>query len=290
MRKASLDLARGNVEKALTAYDANVRITGTRLKAEAVERLIGDSNHDYDQTKTTLILAHLRRDVRMLNIMAREKLVERGIVGEGHVFKTADGVRQFDVGDQIVFLKNETSLGVKNGMIAHVIEAAPSRIVAVIEGDQRRQVIVEQRFYSNLDHGYATTIHKSQGATVDRVKVLASLSLDRHLTYVAMTRHREDLQLYYGHRSFAFNGGLAKVLSRKNAKETTLDYERGKHYREALRFAESRGLDIVQVARTLVRDRLDWTLRQKTKLVDLGKRLAVFAERLGLHHPRDPKR
>ncbi|MFN7093446.1 MAG: BID domain-containing protein, partial [Allorhizobium sp.] len=286
MRKASLDLARGNVEKALTAYDVNLRITGTRLKAEAVERLIGDWNHDYDQTKTTLILAHLRRDVRMLNIMAREKLVERGVVGEGHVFKTADGVRQFDVGDQIVFLKNEGSLGVKNGMIAHVTEAAPSRIVAVIgEGDQRRQVMVEQRFYSNLDHGYATTIHKSQGATVDRVKVLASLSLDRHLTYVAMTRHREDLQLYYGTRSFAFNGGLAKVLSRKNAKETTLDYERGRLYREVLRLAESRGLNIVQVARTLVRDRLDWTLRQKTKLVDLGQRLADFAERLGLHHP-----
>nr|ASK43132.1 Ti-type conjugative transfer relaxase TraA [Agrobacterium deltaense] len=286
MRKASLDLARGNVEKALNAYDANARITGTRLKAEAVESLIGDWNHDYDQTKTTLILAHLRRDVRMLNVMAREKLVERGIVGEGHVFKTADGIRQFDAGDQIVFLKNDTSLGVKNGMIGHVVEAAANRIVAVTgEGEHRRHVIVEQRFYSNLDHGYATTIHKSQGATVDRVKVLASLSLDRHLTYVAMTRHREDLQLYYGRRSFSFNGGLAKVLSRKNAKETTLDYERGKLYREALRFAENRGLHIVQVARTLVRDRLNWTLRQKTKLVDLGQRLAVFAERLGLHYP-----
>ncbi|WCK69391.1 Ti-type conjugative transfer relaxase TraA [Agrobacterium tumefaciens] len=283
MRKASLDLARGNVEKALALYNANARIVGERLKAEAVERLIAEWNHDYDQTKTTLILAHLRRDVRMLNVMAREKLVESGIVGEGHVFRTADGERRFDAGDQIVFLKNETSLGVKNGMIGHVVEAAPNSIVAVTgEGEHRRHVVVEQRFYSNLDHGYATTIHKSQGATVDRVKVLASLSLDRHLTYVAMTRHREDLQLYYGQRSFAFNGGLAKVLSRKNAKETTLDYERGKLYREALRFAENRGLHIVQVARTLLRDHLDWTLRQKAKLVDLSQRLTAFAERLGM--------
>ncbi|CUX68832.1 Ti-type conjugative transfer relaxase TraA (plasmid) [Agrobacterium tumefaciens] len=282
MRKASLDLARGNVEKALSAYGANVRITGERLKAEAVERLIADWNHDYDQTKTTLILAHLRRDVRMLNVMAREKLVERGMVGEGHLFRTADGERRFDAGDQIVFLKNEGSLGVKNGMIGHVVEAAANRIVATVgERDQRRQVIVEPRFYNNLDHGYATTIHKSQGTTVDRVKVLASLSLDRHLTYVAMTRHREDLQLYYGTRSFSFNGGLAKVLSRKNAKETTLDYARGQLYREALRFSENRGLHIVQVARTLVRDRLDWTLRQKAKLVDLSERLAAFAARLG---------
>ncbi len=282
MRRASLDLARGNVERALVAYQGQGRVLGSRLKSEAVENLIADWNRDHDQTKTTLILAHLRRDVRMLNVMAREKLVERGIVGEGHSFKTADGERRFDAGDQIVFLKNEGSLGVKNGMIGHVVGAEANRIIATVgEGDQRRQVIVEQRLYNNLDYGYATTIHKSQGATVDRVKVLASLSLDRHLTYVAMTRHREDLQLYYGTRSFSFNGGLAKVLSRKNAKETTLDYERGQFYREALRFAEARGLHVVQVARTMVRDRLDWTLRQKAKLVDLSQRLAAFAARLG---------
>ncbi|WP_144578810.1 Ti-type conjugative transfer relaxase TraA [Agrobacterium sp. DE0009] len=282
MRKASLDLARGNVGQALNAYQGEGRVLGSGLKTEAVERLIADWNQDYDQSKTTLILAHLRRDVRMLNVLAREKLVERGVVGEGDLFRTADGERRFDAGDQIVFLKNEGSLGLKNGMIGQVVEARPNRIVAVVgEGDHRRQVIVEQRFYNNLDHGYATTIHKSQGATVDRVKVLASLSLDRHLIYVAMTRHREDLQLYYGTRSFSFNGGLAKVLSRRQAKETTLDYERGQLYREALRFAETRGLHIVQVARTLVGDRLDWTLRQKAKLVDLGQRLSAFAARLG---------
>ncbi|ACM39795.1 MULTISPECIES: Ti-type conjugative transfer relaxase TraA [Rhizobium/Agrobacterium group] len=283
MRKASLDLARGRVGDALAAYRSEGRVLGSELKAQAVEHLIADWYRDYDPAKSTLILAHLRRDVGMLNGMARDKLVESGIIGEGHAFRTADGIRQFDVGDQIVFLKNEGSLGVKNGMIGHVIEAAPNRIVAVVgEGDQRRQVTVEQRFYSNLDHGYATTIHKSQGATVDRVKVLASLSLDRHLTYVAMTRHREDLQLYYGKRSFAFNGGLSKVLSRRNAKETTLDYERGNLYREALRYAENRGLNIVQVARTLLRDQLDWTLRQKNRLADLAQRLRAIGERFGL--------
>ncbi|NTJ11742.1 Ti-type conjugative transfer relaxase TraA [Rhizobium lusitanum] len=284
MRKASLDLARGNIDRALAAYQGQGRVIGSRLKAEAVENLIGDWNRDYDPKKTMLMLAHLRRDVHMLNMMAREKLVERGILSEGHVFKTADGTRCFDAGDQIVFLKNEGSLGVKNGMIGHVVEAVPNRIIAVVgDGDQRRAVTVEQRFYNNLDHGYATTIHKSQGATVDSVKVLASLSLDRHLTYVAMTRHRRDLRLYYGYRSFSFNGGLTEVLSRKNAKETTLDYERGKLYREALQFAESRGLNIVHVARTLLRDRLDWTLRQKLRLADLGQRLTAFAARLRLH-------
>ncbi|MBB4581552.1 Ti-type conjugative transfer relaxase TraA [Rhizobium aethiopicum] len=282
MRDASLDLARGNIRKAVDAYTAQGRTIGLRLKDEAVETLIADWNRDYDPTKTTLILAHLRRDVRMLNEMARAELVERGVLGEGFAFRTEDGHRNFAVGDQIVFLKNEGSIGVKNGMLGKVVEAAQNRIVAEIgEGEHRRQVTVEQRFYSNLDHGYATTIHKSQGATVDRVKVLASLSLDRHLTYVAMTRHREDLRVYYGTRSFAFAGGLINVLSRKNAKETTLDYEKATFYRQALRFAEARGLHLVNVARTIARDRLEWTIRQKQKLAELADRLLAIGAKLG---------
>nr|WP_234886894.1 Ti-type conjugative transfer relaxase TraA [Sinorhizobium terangae] len=283
MRDASLDLARGNVCKAIEAYRANGRMMGSDLKAQAVENLIADWDRDYDPTKTTLILAHLRRDVRMLNEMARAKLVERGILGEDFAFRTEDGNRRFAPGDQIVFLKNEGSLGVKNGMLGKVVEAAQNRIVAEIgEGEHRRRVRVEQRFYNNLDHGYATTIHKSQGATVDRVKVLASLSLDRHLTYVGMTRHREDLGVYYGARSFAKAGGLIPILSRKNSKETTLDYEKATFYRQALRFAEARGLHLVNVARTIARDRLECSIRQKQRLADLAHRLVAVGARLGL--------
>ncbi|UWU25597.1 Ti-type conjugative transfer relaxase TraA (plasmid) [Rhizobium sp. CB3060] len=283
MREASLDLARGNIGKAVEAYRAQGRISEADLKADAVQALIADWNRDYDPQTSSLILAHLRRDVRMLNDMTRAKLIERGLVAEGFAFRTEDGHRKFAAGDQIVFLKNEGSLGVKNGMLAKVVEAAPGRIVAEVgEGEHRRQVTVEQRFYANLDHGYAITIHKSQGATVDRVKVLASLSLDRHLTYVAMTRHREDLSFYYGRRSFAKAGGLISILSRGQAKETTLDYASGRFYAQALRFADARGLHLVNVARTVVRDRLEWTVRQKSKLAELGARLATIAGRLGL--------
>jgi Ti-type conjugative transfer relaxase TraA len=283
MRDASLDLARGKVGDAVSAYRAHGRMIGSELKAQAVESLITDWNRDYDPGKTSLILAHLRRDVRMLNGMARATLVERGIVAEGFAFRTEDGLRSFAASDRIVFLKNEGSLGVKNGMLAKVVHAAPGRIVAEIgEGEHRRQIVVEQRFYNNVDHGYATTIHKAQGATVDRVKVLASLSLDRHLTYVAMTRHREDLAVYYGRRSFAKAGGLVSLLSRKNAKETTLDYAKSPFYQQALRFAEARGLHLMNVARTIARDRFEWTVRQKQKLLDLAVRLAAIGAALGL--------
>ena len=53
----------------------------------------------------------------------------------------------------------------------------------------------DPRRYTAFDHGYAVTIHKSQGATVDQAFVMASRSMDRHLAYVALTRHRDDLRL-----------------------------------------------------------------------------------------------
>lgn len=283
MRDASLDLARGNVASALGAYRSHGRIIGAKLKEDAVTRLIEDWERDYDPNKTSLILAHLRADVRGLNDRARARLVARGILEEGYVFETDEGKRRFAAGDQVVFLKNETSLGVKNGTLGKVVEAAVGRIcVEIGAGDDRRQLVVEQRFYRHVDHGYATTIHKSQGATVDRVKVLASLSLDRHLTYVAMTRHREDLNLYFGRRSFAKAGGLEAILSRRNAKETTLDYEGGPFYRQALRFAQARGMELVHVARTLIAERLVWIVSQRARLIDLGHRLAALTATIAL--------
>lgn len=97
-----------------------------------------------------------------------------------------------------------------------------------------------------------------------------------------MTRHREDLGVYYGHRSFTRTGGLVEILSRRNSKETTLDYAGGSIYRQALRFAEARGLHIVNVARTVARDRLEWTVRQKQRLFDLAGKLAAIGAKFGL--------
>lgn len=286
MRVASLDLATGRTDKAILAYAAKGKVIGKKLKADAMTKLIEDWDRYYDPRKSTLILAHLRRDVRDLNKMAREALIKRGTIETGHVFQTEDGPRHFAAGEQIVFLRNDNALGVKNGLLGKVIEAASGRVVVEFgEGDDRRRVEILQQFYRNIDHGYATTIHKSQGATVDRVKVMASLSLNRHLAYVALTRHREDVTLYYGTQSFAMSGGLEKVLARREAKQTTLDFGGGRIYAQALRFANNRGLHLVRAARTLISDHLQWTVRQKVRLLAFGERLRTLGDRLAsLNH------
>ncbi len=285
MREASMDLARGKVAKAIRAYQANGHVVSMPLKDQVFGKLIDDWSRDYDPSKSMLMLAHLREDVHRLNRMAREFLIARGVIETGRRFRTEEGDRFFAAGDQIVFLKNDRDLNVKNGMIGRVIEADEGRILAEIGdigSDQIRRVEVNQKTYRNVDHGYATTIHKSQGATVDKVKVLATLSLDRHLTYVAMTRHREDVKLYHGALSFAKNGGLTEVLSRKGAKDTTLDYAGSELYAEALSYANSRGLYGLRVAKAMVQNQRRWFAEQKAKLFGLGERLLSLGEKLGI--------
>ena len=185
-----------------------------------------------------IVLAHRRADVRELNGAIRAARQEGGeLLGE-RSYATNDGARHFAPGDRVLFLENNRDLGVKNGMLGTVQEAEEGRLVARLDNAQGpglgREVSVSTADYAAIDHGYATTIHKSQGATVDRAYVLSSGSMDRHLTYVAMTRHREEATLYAGRDEFKDLQGLSERLGRAGLKETTLDYARD--------FAEQRGM------------------------------------------------
>lgn len=91
------------------------------------------------------------------------------------------------------------------GTVEHV---AKDRIVAWLDGRGGDSVSILTDSYQAIDHGYATTIHKNQGATVDRAFVLASGTMDRHLACVAMTRHRDSVQLYADIKEFTNAGRL----------------------------------------------------------------------------------
>jgi hypothetical protein len=80
--------------------------------------------------------------------------------------------------------------------------------------------------YNKIDHGYAATIHKAQGMTVDRTHVLVTPGMDAHSSYVALSRHRDGVDLHYGRDDFVSQDRLTRTLSRDRAKDMALDYER----------------------------------------------------------------
>src|SRR3546814_14664599 len=90
-----------------------------------------------------------------------------------------------------MFLRNERSLEVQNGTRATIERVSEQRME--VRTDDGRSVGFATKTYRDLDHGYAATIHKAQGMTVERSHVLATPGMDRHGAYVAMSRHRDEI-------------------------------------------------------------------------------------------------
>ena len=198
------------------------------------------------------MLAHRRVDVQDLNDAIRATRKERSELADERIYRTTEGERAFAPGDRLLFRENNRDLGVKNGMLGTVERTEEGRLVVRLDSawgpGQGRAVSVSMADYAAVDHGYAATIHKAQGATVDRAYVLASPTMDRHLTYVAMTRHRDAVRLYAGRDAFRDEGALSARLSRSQAKETTLDYDRAA-------YAERRGMESEIVVPQAMRER-----------------------------------
>ncbi|RCS22795.1 Ti-type conjugative transfer relaxase TraA [Phyllobacterium salinisoli] len=222
-RDASRLFARGRVKEGLDAYATHGRLVEAETREEIIERIVSDWTDARRQAieKTVLegavrrlrgdellVLAHTNDDVRKLNMSLRRVMHNEGALTDAREFQTARGGREFAVGDRIIFLENARFLEprarrlgpqyVKNGMLGTVVSTGEKRRdpLLSVRLDNGREVVLSADSYANVDHGYAATIHKSQGATVDRTFVLATGMMDQHLTYVSMTRHRDRADLY----------------------------------------------------------------------------------------------
>jgi Ti-type conjugative transfer relaxase TraA len=236
-KEATQQLATARTGEALDAYELaqRVRAAPTREAARAQMLAAWDRAGRARPDELRLMLAYTRADVRLLNEEARALRVAAGELGKGEVIETERGPREFAAGDRLYFLKNERGLGVKNGSLGTVEKIRGGVLQVRLDGEAGRRVVVDTRQYAHLDHGYAATVHKAQGVTVDRTYVLASPHFDRHSTYVALSRHRESAAVFYGQDDFKPQWGMAPahenfraVMSRARPKELAHDYlERG---------------------------------------------------------------
>ncbi len=248
---ATRHLATGRTGEAIRAYAERGMVhaaeTREQARAELVERWDRERIAAPDQTR--IILTHTNDEVRELNEAARDRMRVAGELGDDVRVKTERGARAFASGDRIMFLRNERSLEVKNGTLGTVEQVNQQGMT--VRTDDGRSVSFDTKDYAHVDHGYAATIHKAQGMSVDRSHMLATPGMDRHGAYVGMTRHREGMALHYGRDDFRDQSKLVQTLSRERAKDMASDYERRD---PAQQFAERRGISIgeriAEMART----------------------------------------
>ena len=141
--------------------------------AEAVrERMVADWWGHLKAGADARMLAPRWADADDLNRRARRFMREAGqLRGEPIVVDE----RPFQVGDQILCLRNDYPHGLRNGM-AGTIESIDHehRRITMATDDGRRTIPTEYIDQGLLRHGYAVTVHKAQGSTCDHSLLLGS--------------------------------------------------------------------------------------------------------------------
>ncbi|KZC79440.1 conjugal transfer protein TraA [Sphingobium yanoikuyae] len=245
-RDATRQLATGRTGEAIRAYADHGMVhaaeTREQARGELVERWDSERIAAPDQTR--IILTHTNDEVRELNEAARDRMRVAGQLGDDVRMKTERGDRAFAIGDRLMFLKNERSLEVKNGTLGTVEQVNQQSMT--VRTDDGRSVAFDMKDYAHVDHGYAATIHKAQGMTVDRAHMLATPGMDRHGAYVGMSRHRDGLAVHYGRDDFKDESRLVRILSRERTKDMAGDYDRRDPAQRdpTQEFAERRGIGV----------------------------------------------
>ena len=147
------------------------------------------------------------------------------------------------IGDRVVFTENNRDSGFQNNETGTVTVAGDGKVE--VRKDDGNVVTLDADKTHTLDHGWAVTVHRSQGRTVDRALVagMASKMATAMLAYVACTRERFALRIFTDNIK-ALQKSWARVAERETAKDAT---EKGAKARETAPLEAARKAALAEV-------------------------------------------
>jgi conjugative relaxase-like TrwC/TraI family protein len=189
-RGALAQLRHGSVPDAVDWYAANNRTLVAPTRLETLVAMVDTWAADVDAGHDTLMLAFLRRDVDDLNRLARDHRRRTGHLHGPDL--EAPGGRHYAIGDRVVLTAPNNPKDLANAERAGVAAIDLDRHALTLTTDTGRTVTLAGAEIDDdhLAHGYAITVHRSQGTTVDRAHLFADGG-GRQLGYVAMSRARQ---------------------------------------------------------------------------------------------------
>lgn len=210
-RRIAADLRHGNAGAALEALRNLNRLHVAPEAKAAQHAAVGAYLEDRAAGHSVLLLAGTNADTRNLNVGVHVELQKVGEVApEGVLVKVLSGYREFAAGDRLLFKEacnlprldhDSPGCRVINGTFGKIVQVestAKYAALLAVRLDDGEMVRVDTIKYNNIDYGYAMTVHKAQGATVDKVHVLMDSEIlqGKQWAYVAGSRHRHEFHVY----------------------------------------------------------------------------------------------
>ena len=167
---------------------------------EAWATRVATAADPFERLATCGIESQRNDQVDILNALARRIAREQGwVTGPDTSYQTRAAEAMYAVGDQVVITRNirrRDGTTLANGTRGIVAATDPDglRILTRDEaGQNRHDRLTVTQTVRNARHGYAMTTHKLQGQTLASLVVDVGPDRDLSATYVAFTRHRDDV-------------------------------------------------------------------------------------------------
>ncbi|MBG6226570.1 conjugative relaxase-like TrwC/TraI family protein [Arthrobacter sp. CAN_A2] len=283
-------------------YLENNRVTAGTTEAmtqDALAAWIADTQAG----KTSLLVATDNATVTDLNARAQAARIATGDLtdGTGPITEATpsvvlrDGLRAY-AGDTVVTRKNDRTLQVNQGKdfvknndvwTVEKVTADPAtdgssdtaagqetqRVTLKHAGHRGRITVDAEYLHEHGQLGYAATVHRTQGATVDTAHAILDERTDRAGAYVAATRGRETNRLYV-----ALGEENDQAVTRDSVLSTiTANYDRTLSAHEAVRLEAVRSGDVATLASVYTEvENAAWEAKTRTIAASvLGPRTAV---------------
>jgi hypothetical protein len=228
-RQATRDLAEGRFGEAVAAFDTAGAITWTQDQEDARKALVVAWTRDTAQQPdaTRFVFAYTNRDVNALNADLRQVRRARGeLGGPDVVLATKHGEAEFAIGDRVQFTDTDKKRHIYNGNVGTItgLDARTGEITARLDapGGAGRVVTWSADAFEGFRHGYAGTIYKGQGKTLDHTYLYHTEHWRSAASYVALTRQRESAQVFVARETARDAGQLARQMARGEVKAASI--------------------------------------------------------------------
>lgn len=185
-------------------YLDNGRITAG-VKEGMVSDVFAAYCADVADGKNSLMLAGTNEDVKALNVLGQNAAIAAGTVHESDIKNVLldDGTCAY-VGDKVLTRKNNYQLKanqgkdfVKNGDLWSIKDISKDGELKLQHTSHAGTVTIPAEYAGEyVQLGYASTINRAQGSTVDTTHAVVDAATDRAAAYVALSRGRESNRLY----------------------------------------------------------------------------------------------